>query len=473
MLLSCFVTLAFVGLAKIVEHPQYPERVLKDEVTNLPGLWPGFSTKMFSGYIEIKGGSRGIFYWFIESERDPSNDPVVMWTNGGPGCSGLDGLLTEMGPFKPMADGSLVMNKYRWNQVANMIFIEQPAGVGFSWTKKSLDYDDSLAASDNADFIESWLTAFSNFENNDFYIASESYGGHYMPTLTKELFDRGTVKTFKGMVVGNPLTWMPYRNYGQYATAAGRNMYPKPQWDQYINYTCAVDDTNYRCYQLEMRFDKWTEGTDPYALDFPVCIDDLKRAGRNQRYYMARAIHRANKQRRHMMRHKMGLKGKLGGYFPEDYEPCIEDYMSKYLQRSDVRKALHISSDSATTWEMCNGDINGGWSRTDLNAPMMPVYDYLVSNSNLKIMIYSGDDDSICATSGTQMFLWDMGWKINEEWMSWTVDDQVAGYVVKFEGFTFLTVHGAGHMVPATRPEFAYAMFKGYLDGTWFKNGTI
>jgi len=461
MLLSCLVTLAFVGLARIV---QYPDGVMKDEITNLPGLWPGFSTKMFSGYIEIKGGARAIFYWFVESENDPSSDPVVMWTNGGPGCSGLDGLLTEMGPFKPVADGSLVMNKYRWNQVANMIFIEQPAGVGFSWTKETLDYGDSLAASDNADFVENWLAAFSNFQNNDFYIASESYGGHYMPTLTKELFDRGTVKTFKGMMVGNPLTWMPYRNYGQYATAAGRNMYPKPKWDEYVNYTCAVDDANYRCYELEMSFARYTDGTDPYALDFPVCADDMQRAGRNQRYYMARAIHRANKRRRQ----KMGLKENLGGYFPDDYKPCIENYMNDYLQRSDVRKALHISSDSSSTWEMCNGNINRGWNQTDFNAPMMPIYSYLVNNSKLKIMIYSGDDDSMCASFGTQMFIWDMGWQTKEAWGSWSVDDQVAGYVVKFEGFTFLTVHGAGHMVPSTRPGFALAVFKGYLDGTWF-----
>jgi len=458
MLFYCLFAVAFARIVK------YPDAVLKDEITDLPGLPDEFDTAMFSGYIEIKDGSRGIFYWFIESENDPSSDPVVMWTNGGPGCSGLDGLLTEMGPFKPTWDSSLVLNKYRWNRLANMIFIEQPAGVGFSWTKETLDYGDSMAASDNADFIEGWLEKFENFKSNDFYIASESYGGHYMPTLTKELFTRGTVSTFKGMIVGNPLTWMPYRNYGQYATAAGRNMYPKPEWDKYNAMNCADDDSNYDCYELEERFYAYTEGTDPYALDFPICIDDAARAGRAERYYMARTIHNANNAKRL----KRGLKSKLGGYFPDDYQPCIGDYMYNYLKDDDVRSALHISSDSPPTWEMCNGNINSRWNQTDLNAPMMPIYDYLVQNSQLKIMIYSGDDDSICATAGTQKFLWNMGWLLDSVWAPYHVNEQVAGYITKFMGFSFATVHGAGHMVPTTRPEFAFHVFKGYLNGTWF-----
>jgi len=463
MLFSCLATIATIALVGVARIVQYPDAVLKDEITNLPELPEGFLPKMFSGYIQLDEGRRAIFYWFIESESNPVTDPVVMWTNGGPGCSGLDGLFTEMGPFKANKDGGLSMNLYRWNSIANMIFIEQPAGVGFSWTSEDLDYGDSLAASDNADFIEGWLDLFSNFQANDFYIASESYGGHYMPTLTKELYDRGTVKNFKGMMVGNPLTWMPYRNFGQYATAAGQNMYPMPEWTDYENNNCEYSDSS-ECQKLERKFDGYTDGTDPYALNFPVCTDESTRAGRDQRYYMARTVHRANYRKRQ----KMGLKETVGGYFPSNYEPCIENYMYWYLQRKDVQAALHISSKWTGPWEMCSGYINEAWNRTDLLAPMMPIYDYLVRKSGLKIMIYSGDDDSMCSTFGTQEFIWQMGWPIISPWASWHVEGQVAGYVNKFLGFTFITVHGAGHMVPATRPEFGYEVFRGYLNGTWF-----
>jgi carboxypeptidase C (cathepsin A) len=74
------------------------------------------------------GGGKEIFYWFVESQRDPAKDPLVLWTNGGPGCSGLTGFLSEQGPFRAAADGSLSVNKYAWNKIANMVFIEQPAG---------------------------------------------------------------------------------------------------------------------------------------------------------------------------------------------------------------------------------------------------------------------------------------------------------------------------------------------------------
>merc|ERR550539_81160 len=119
---------------------KYSEAALKQQITGLPGLPEDFAVPMFSGYITLNGGTRGLFYWFIESEGNPTTDPVVLWTNGGPGCSGMDGLLTEQGPFRPDENGNLVMNQYRWNKLANMIFIEQPAGVGFSWTDEDLDY---------------------------------------------------------------------------------------------------------------------------------------------------------------------------------------------------------------------------------------------------------------------------------------------------------------------------------------------
>ena len=79
-------------------------------------------------------------YWLVESTKDAKNDPVVFWTNGGPGCSGLLGFFTEQGPFKPQKDGKLEMNDYMWNKVANMVFIESPCGVGFSYSDDKDDY---------------------------------------------------------------------------------------------------------------------------------------------------------------------------------------------------------------------------------------------------------------------------------------------------------------------------------------------
>jgi len=113
---------------------EYTQAALDDEIMDLPGLNYTLKYRHFSGYIDIPGikpnATKHVHYHFIESEDDPTKDPVVWWTNGGPGCSGLLGLFTEQGPYKPNAEGVLVENAYRWNKVANMLFVEQPGMEG-------------------------------------------------------------------------------------------------------------------------------------------------------------------------------------------------------------------------------------------------------------------------------------------------------------------------------------------------------
>ena len=109
----------------------YTEMAKLDQIKDLPGSNNlNITFNHFSGYIPV-GESKQIHYWFVESMNDPSNDPVTFWTNGGPGCSGLIGFLTEQGPFKPNKEMNLVLNPYAWNKVSNMVFVEIPAGVGF------------------------------------------------------------------------------------------------------------------------------------------------------------------------------------------------------------------------------------------------------------------------------------------------------------------------------------------------------
>jgi carboxypeptidase C (cathepsin A) len=138
MKLACFFAAATLALAA-ASSVEYSPEALQSEITALPGLpsdFPGF--KMFSGHIQLDEaetgvkGDRALFYWFVESQNDPAKDPLVLWSNGGPGCSGLGGFMTEQGPFRPTADGKLEMNAHAWNKIANVVFIEQPAGVGFS-----------------------------------------------------------------------------------------------------------------------------------------------------------------------------------------------------------------------------------------------------------------------------------------------------------------------------------------------------
>jgi serine carboxypeptidase-like clade 2 len=167
---------------------------------------------MYAGYINVNvSHGRNLFYWLVESaSTDPSKDPLgsffaaqqtlkpslippppsppkVLWTNGGPGCSGLSGgLFSEFGPFFPNIDGSLSLtpNAWTWTQKANVIFIEQPAGVGFSWSADTDDYTvgDAQAAEDVYSFLLGFTARYPQYAGRPLYLSGESYGGVGFPS---------------------------------------------------------------------------------------------------------------------------------------------------------------------------------------------------------------------------------------------------------------------------------------------------
>lgn len=102
-------------------------------ITHLPNLMEKPNFRQYSGYLRASP-THQLHYWFVESQRSPNGDPVVVWFNGGPGCSSMEGLLREHGPFIVQDNTSLVRNPYAWNLRANVLYIEAPAGVGFSYS---------------------------------------------------------------------------------------------------------------------------------------------------------------------------------------------------------------------------------------------------------------------------------------------------------------------------------------------------
>lgn len=80
------------------------------------------------GYLNFDMGK--FHYVFFESQRDPNKDPLLLWLNGGPGCSSLIGMVYENGPFT-FKTGSTILeiNENSWNKKANVLYIESPGGV--------------------------------------------------------------------------------------------------------------------------------------------------------------------------------------------------------------------------------------------------------------------------------------------------------------------------------------------------------
>ncbi|KAL9361309.1 hypothetical protein Peur_044094 [Populus x canadensis] len=180
-----------------------------DRIVRLPGQ-PPVSFQQFSGYITVdEKQHRSLFYYFVEAETSPASKPLVLWLNGGPGCSSVGaGAFVEHGPFRPTTGNNLIRNEYSWNKEANMLYWESPAGVGFSYSANQTFYsyvNDEMTARDNLVFLRRWFVKFPQYKQRDFFIAGESYAGHYVPQLARLIIRSKVNFNLKGIAIGNPL----------------------------------------------------------------------------------------------------------------------------------------------------------------------------------------------------------------------------------------------------------------------------
>ena len=451
------VIFTLLFLSSYINGFQYSDEALLDQVVEMPGLhWrPNFNH--FSGYLNLKDTHKFIHYWLVEAEASPETAPLVFWTNGGPGCSGLIGFMTEQGPFRPDADGNIQPNTYAWNKIANMVFLEQPVGVGFSYSENSDDYriGDDQAAQDNLATILAFFDKFPHFNHTALYITSESYGGHYMPTWADAIINFNDAQTysqdrinFKGFAVGNPYTDY-YSGVGaQMETYWGKQLLPKPLWDNYVANGCTdpVQQLNNSvCSFLLLDFNKKIGNLNPYALDYPVCL---------------------TAQQRTMHQFLFEDFGYLS------YEPCEDNYAADYLNKNDVKTSIHVKDD--IEWEECSRTTK--YKLSDKMLPMQHYYNTILTSKthpDLRVLVYSGDDDGVCGTIGTQKWIYDLGFSVSSLWNTWYVDGQTAGYITKFNTppkgskdtrFSFITVHFSGHEVPTYKPKEALELFQMYID---------
>lgn len=371
----------------------------------------------------------------------------------------IAGFLTEQGPFRPSVDLTLEANPYAWNTVSNMVFIESPAGVGFSYTDDSddLSIGDVQTAVDNYHLIQAFLSRFPDLRANALYITSESYGGHYMPTLAKQIVesnqvaDSAQVINFKGFAVGNPYTDVNSGIPSGIATAWGHQLLPRSVYEEYVK-TCKTPSAE--CTTLIGRLLGGLGDLNPYALDYPICTKSS--------HYSTQSLW--------LMNHQLlsaGLHPRAAGVRSmEAYEPCVANYMTAYLNQAAVKHALHVRDD--LHWSECSSVLR--YNHTDgMKVSTAPLYNQLIDGGHgLNILVYSGDDDAVCSTLGTQEWIWGLGYTpAANAWATYTVDGQTAGYLTKWTGtkLAFLTIHGAGHEVPTYKPEIALDMWERYLAG--------
>ena len=227
-----FSTLALVALCA--------KATLGAPLEDLIDVLPGYGrppTPMFSGYLDatdgcdttVNGPVCKIHYWLAMAdesdylEKDPDYQqsvgprPTVLWLNGGPGSSSLLGWLQEVGPLLLNADGGLMENPWAWTKAnVNLMAIEAPMGVGFSYCSRQLDQgkpclntDTNTATASRAALVDFFANKFPELYDGGFYIAGESYAGVYIPTLSRQLLTNEEAQKhvpLKGILVGDPCT---------------------------------------------------------------------------------------------------------------------------------------------------------------------------------------------------------------------------------------------------------------------------
>mmetsp|Transcript_14983 Transcript_14983/g.42336 ORF Transcript_14983/g.42336 Transcript_14983/m.42336 type:complete len:246 (+) Transcript_14983:157-894(+) len=233
-------------------------------------------------------------------------------------------------------------------------------------------------------------------------------------------------------------------------------------------------------------------GINPYALDYPICtnkpmsyqndqanhdaVSSPSTSGKAVMAYSSQALWLLKHSIRSQMSRLAEETGTNPPWLPDGdvFRPCAEEHLETYLNRPDVTDAIHATLGDGQRWTACSSVVQ--YDYHDAMVPQMDLYAELIGmlhDHAIHIMVYSGDDDSVCSLAGTQSWIWDLDAKPKRSkmWQPWTVNNQTAGYATEFKthglgSFTFVTVHGAGHEVPLYRPMEALEMFRRYLHGS-------
>jgi len=450
-------TLGNIGVENFTTHtnvfqngPAQPTKIVSD------GKLCDANVTQHSGYVKFDGvlGEKSYFFWLLESRSNPSTDPLVVWLSGGPGCSSQLALLAENGPCVPNEDGSdTISNKWSWTNKANVIWVDQPAGTGFS--SGIYVHNENGVQKDFYGFLEEFYKQLPQYKNNSLYITGESYAGHYVPAISHYIWEMNKVADedakipLKGLAIGNGLTntEIQYAAYPDMALDGGKSQGGSLAEGVITN--------------------QW--------------VQDIMRAGVLP---CTALIHECNAGNIISPEACLGafitcnyaetVPYQLSGYNPYDMRikceklPLCYDFsnIEAYLNRAEVVEALGASG----SWQSCNMIVNKLFMADFMTSYHKGIPDLL--HDGLDVLLYAGDVDYICNWLGNKKWALDLEWDGKTEfvaaedkpWMLTTGENM--GRIRSHENFKFLQVYNAGHMVPMDQPQAASEMLNSWLDGS-------
>ena len=434
--------------------------------------------KSFSGYVDTAEDEH-MFFWFFESRNDPKNDPLTIWFNGGPGSSSMIGLFQEVGPCRMWPNGTLYDNEFSFNEVSNLLVIDQPVSTGFSYSKvgpvildtnsgsiKTLEKEncpDYISVSEKCatlsipestkspkstkeaapavwKTIRGFLGAFPEYSRASLHIATESYGGHYAPVFGMHFLEQNDLKLdgtvplhLESIMIGN----------GWYD--------PMVQYAAYYNFTVSPGNT----YDLRP-YDK-TQENKLYNSIYGAgkCVDQLKdcyHTGSNK------VCRKADNYCARNVEQYLNLLVRRDEYDIREMEPDPFPYGSyaSYLNKPHVLTAIgayqNYTESSNVVWD--------AFKTTGDDARRQGSTKYLKAllEHGVTVTLLAGDADYNCNWIGNEIIANKVGGLsiMKAGYQDILVStSSVPGQVKQAGSFSFSRIYYSGHEVPFYQPQAA------------------
>lgn len=396
------------------------------------------SVQQYSGYIDILDEDKHFFFWLWESRSKPDSDPVVLWLNGGPGCSSATGEFFELGPAFVTQNLTTEYNPHAWNNEATVIFLDQPVNVGYSYSSHRVG-ESTVAGEDVYAFLEVLFDALPQYSGHEFHISGESYGGKYLPAIGKAILDHPERSfNLSSALIGNPITDPAIQAFSSVAMTCGDGGYPSIFDDETCEKLYAkvpqCENLLNKCY--ESKYNRLVcSGAAIYCSQLE---EPYSKTGRNP----------------------YDISDKCG-------DKCYPEINSieEFMRLPEVIKAVGSDVDDFVG---CSNDVGLDFivAQDGLRNEGSDVLAML--DAGIDILFYDGAYDWICSWPGVYRLVERLRYARHAEFNAkpvtiWYVDGEAAGETKAVGHLAWMKIYEAGHMVPHDKGKQAFAMFNQWI----------
>lgn len=483
-----------------LSHPSFPAHSLRIQRPDA-SFCETSGSRSWSGYLDVnvdklrhekgadahpKGITEHNFFWAFESRNDPKNDPVLLWLNGGPGCSSFTSLM-ENAPCLVNGEGGTTFNPFAWNSNATVILLDQPIGVGFSysdWTHPEKHNktekvpararDTPSAAKDTSAFLHLLALHAKDVFGSDahpsgissFHMSGESYAGRYLPLIASQILqdNEHALKHPNEGIEPLPLESVLLGN---------GFVSPRHQYKAFIDFPC----------QNRHGWGKFVSDEECKQMyeDWPMCEALVEKCNVGERNDAHDVL--ACKLAEEYCNTKLGEAYERTGRSPYDFNKYGEyeeqEWLEAFFNKPSTQRALgvdaHVGDGRDGKFTGCSDAVFKHFGKTGdgSRSSVWAVQELLARG--IAVLVYEGNHDWICNFEGAEAWTLDMDWEHAEEyrrlektdWYENThgIKGDLAGRYKTAGNLSFVEIDSAGHFVPHDQPRAALSMLNYWLHG--------